>query len=222
MARKKKLNRSRIAREAEKQLIYWKGKSFNKVDSYLLFQDFGEIIKSQGRKADKWRRADGKLFYTSNAQIQRDLQSKKDRLQSGIVTTESSFVSNKDNTFEGQVKAKGMFDLAELFQDSAFNRYKVSVMLPDYKNVRGAKRGLQAIMNFESDIIDEVMAYSPDMGMKVRFEYFPTISTKLKKIMIYLTPVTPSVAKKSIADFLRENKTTIRKYKDVIIDISFS
>ena len=218
MARKKKLNRSRIAREAEKQLIYWKGKSFNKVDSYLLFQQFGEIIKSQGRKADKWRRADGKPFYTSNAQIQRDLQAAKDRLRSGIITTESSFVSNKDRSFEGQVKAKGMFDLAELFQDSAFNRYKVSVMLPNYKNVRGAKRGLQAIMNFEADIIDEVMAYMPDMGIKVRFEYFPTISTKLRKIMIYLTPISD----KTIQQFLKENVTTIRKYKDVIIDISFS
>jgi hypothetical protein len=205
--RKDSAKRSARAKEAAKKLLYYKGKALKKDESFIIKQ-INPNLKTN--KVDQ--------FFKSRAEIDRQiLKSAPKGFELSVVRERGRF----KNGYEGEVERTGVQSLAELFLTSGFKDYKVILRTPDYGTVRGAKRVLNYLVNFEIDRINDIRSVDPNLGVKATFRYRVTVSFRMKQIYLDLSERDP---KKSFKEEFEEGTgdAVANKYKDLEIILNTS
>ena len=197
--RKDSARRSKIAKESAKNLLYYKGKALKKDESFIIRQTNPKL---KTNKLDD--------VFKSRAEIKRVIKKQTQR-RLDFFDNETSYGKFRDG-FDGEIKKKGVKDIAFWLKESAFNNYKVK-LTTDYKGdmrtIRGAVSVLKFLAIFEIEVMDEIKAYDPMMVIKTEFEYIFEVGYNVNTIFLTLIDNNPDM---TITDYIKDGQDIIDKY----------
>jgi len=221
LLKKQQSERSARAKKSAKELLYYKGKALTKAESYLLRLSLKDAVAKENR-LDKIIKKDGKKFFKTKAELNRLVEQQAKSLKN-FFQTENVYGNFKGSEFKGEkIEKRGSMDVGEFLLKGAFSQFKVALLTPDSKTIRGKVSVMAYLSQFETYIVDLIVSADPSKGTQVSFDYRMEVSTNLNTIIIHLTSDNPESIEDVIKEAIEEENNVIKYYRDCTINIGYS
>lgn len=209
---RKSFNRSFSAKQAAKERYTYGFKPIPKVYAQLMQRVYPKIDMSV-KDLSQWINPDnGKPLLPRFSDILRTVSeaSKDSKKIFEFASKTGLFKQDNQNTT--------IIDIADIVKDKAYNKYKITVISPEGKEITGRKLALDYLREFEQFITEKIRELNPGTGILGRFNYRLNYNFENKTLTISLKDQNPkdTLEKilKNMPDYIQSKIKTSKKFKN--------